>query len=124
MMNRGDLVHVALPGDYGKPRPAVAIQSDIFSELPSVTVLPLTSDLRAVPQLRITVEPDASNGLKARSQVMVDKANTLSRKKVGTAIGKLAPGDLAAVNRALLVFLGLTSAQMSHSNAGASHETR
>ena len=124
MMNRGDLVRVALPGDYGKPRPAVIIQSDIFGELPSVTVLPLTSDLRPVPQVRITVEPDASNGLRARSQIMVDKANTLSRNKVGAAIGKLAPGDLAAVNRALLVFLGLTSSHTSHANAGASHESR
>jgi mRNA interferase MazF len=123
-MNRGDLVRVALPGEYGKPRPAVVIQSDIFSELPSVTVLPLTSDLRPVPQLRITVEPDASNGLNARSQIMVDKVTTLSRKKVGAAFGKLAPGDLAAANQALLVFLGLTSSHASHANAGASHESR
>ena len=40
---RGDLVTVALPGDYGKPRPALVIQSDLFAEHPSVTVLPVTS---------------------------------------------------------------------------------
>ncbi len=37
-MKRGDLVTIALPGDYGKPRPALVVQSDLFSEHPSVTV--------------------------------------------------------------------------------------
>ncbi|MGA9549823.1 MAG: type II toxin-antitoxin system PemK/MazF family toxin, partial [Rhodomicrobium sp.] len=27
-MKRGDIVIVSAPGDYGKPRPAVVIQSD------------------------------------------------------------------------------------------------
>jgi mRNA interferase MazF len=42
-MQRGDLVVVAMQGDYGKPRPALVIQSDLFDELPTVTVLPLVS---------------------------------------------------------------------------------
>ena len=29
-MKRGDVVIVSAPGDFGKPRPAVVIQSDIF----------------------------------------------------------------------------------------------
>jgi mRNA interferase MazF len=33
-VRRGDLVTVALPGDYGKPRPALVIQSDLFAEHP------------------------------------------------------------------------------------------
>jgi len=29
-MRRGDLASVAVPGDFGKPRPALVIQSDYF----------------------------------------------------------------------------------------------
>jgi mRNA-degrading endonuclease toxin of MazEF toxin-antitoxin module len=61
-MRRGDLVTVAAPGDYGKPRPALVIQSDLFAELPSVTLCLVTSDLRDAPIFRITVDPSSENG--------------------------------------------------------------
>jgi hypothetical protein len=32
-MRRGDLVTVAAPGDFGKPRPALVIQSDRFRRI-------------------------------------------------------------------------------------------
>jgi mRNA interferase MazF len=105
-VRRGDLVTVALQGDYGKPRPALIIQSDLFAEHPSVTVLPVTSERRNAPLFRIDVEPGAKNGLKMRSQVMVDKATTVPREKVGQAFGQLDDATLVAVNRALAVFLG------------------
>ena len=56
-MKRGDLVTVSLPGAYGKPRPALIIQSNLFDDHPSVTVLPITSELRETPLFRITLEP-------------------------------------------------------------------
>ena len=105
-MRRGDLVTVALQGDYGKPRPAVIIQSDLFADHPSVTVLPVTSELRQTPLFRIGVEPDEKNGLKKPSQVMVDKAMTVPREKVGKTFGRLDDTVLLAVNRALALFLG------------------
>ena len=37
---------VALPGAHGKPRPALLIQSDLFDEHPSVTILPVTGEVR------------------------------------------------------------------------------
>ena len=70
MIKRGDLVTVALLGDYGKPRPALVIPSDLFAEHPSVTVLPVTSELRDTPLFRIPVEPSAENNLRSPSQVM------------------------------------------------------
>lgn len=106
-MRRGDLVTIALPGAYGKPRPALVIQSDLFDEHPSLTILPLTSELRATPLFRIDVEPDAANGLRKPSQVMVDKVQTVPREKVGAPIGRLDEATLLAVTRALAVFLGL-----------------
>ena len=75
-MTRGDLVTLAINGDYGKPRPALIIQSDEYADLDSVTVLRLTSDVDDQHMLRVTVVPSAENGLKLRSQIMIDKAAT------------------------------------------------
>ena len=106
-MKRGDVVTVALQGDLGKPRPALVIQSDLFGAHPSVTILPVTSDLRATPLFRITVEPTPDNGLSKPSQVMVDKPQSVSRDKIGTVVGRVDDAAMLAVNRALAVFLGL-----------------
>jgi mRNA interferase MazF len=106
-VKRGDLVTIALPGAYGKPRPALVIQSDLFDAHASVTILPVTSTLRAAPLLRITVKPTEKNALRRESQVMVDKAQTVPRDKVGAAFGRLATDSMLAVDRALAVFLGI-----------------
>jgi len=105
-MRRGDLVTVALQGDLGKPRPALVIQSDLFDTHPSVTILPVTSELRDAPLFRIAVNPEESNGLSRPSQVMVDKPQSVAREKVGEVFGRLDDGAMLAVNRALAVFLG------------------
>jgi mRNA interferase MazF len=106
-VRRGDIVTIVLPGAYGKPRPALVVQSDLFDTLASVTVLPVTSELRAAPLLRISIEPNADNGLRKNSQVMVDKAQTVPRDKVGTTIGRLHEDTLVAVDRALAVLFGI-----------------
>lgn len=106
-MTRGDLVTIALSGAYGKPRPALVVQSDAFASLPSVTVLQLTSDVHAEHLLRIMVEPSARNGLPRPSQVMVDRAVTVPRTKIGPVFGRLENEGLVAVSRALSGFLGL-----------------
>jgi mRNA interferase MazF len=106
-MKRGDLVTVAMQGDFGKPRPALVIQADQFSELRSVTVLPVTSTLVDAPLLRVTVTPSAENGLEKPSQVMVDKAVTVKRNKVGPVFGRIHAAVLLEVERCLAVFLGI-----------------
>ena len=58
-MKRGDLVTVAMAGAYGKPRPAVIVQSDAFGDVWSVTFLPLTSDVTEAWTYRVRVEPTA-----------------------------------------------------------------
>ncbi|HEY8097233.1 MAG TPA: type II toxin-antitoxin system PemK/MazF family toxin [Methylobacter sp.] len=104
---RGDLVTIALQGDYGKPRPALIIQSDLFSEHPSVTILPVTSDLRGTPLFRIPIKPTESNGLRKPSEVMVDKVQTVPREKIGDVFGHMVEEDMLAINRTLAVFLGV-----------------
>lgn len=106
-MRRGDIVTVAAPGDYGKPRPALVIQSDLFDELPSVTLCLVTSTLRDVPIFRITVDPSPANGLQRVSQIQVDKILTVARARVGGVIGRLDDATLLKVNRSLAVFVGI-----------------
>jgi mRNA interferase MazF len=106
-MRRGDFVTIAMQGDFGKPRPALVIQADQFDEHDTVTVLPVTSALVAAPLLRITVQPDAGNGLQKPSQVMVDKAMTVKGNKLGPSFGRIDVDALVAVERCLVVFLGI-----------------
>jgi mRNA interferase MazF len=106
-MRRGDLVTVAAPGDDGKPRPALVIQSDLFDELPSVTLCLVTSTLRDAPIFRITVDPSPENGLQRISQVQVDKVLTVARERIGGVIGRLDDDTLLKVNRSLAVFVGI-----------------
>jgi len=105
-MRRGDLVTIAVSGDYGKPRPALIVQSDAFEALPSVTVLPLTSDIRDEHLVRITVRPTPENGLRAVSQVMIDKVTTVPRTRVGDMIGRADADTMRAVDVGLGRFLG------------------
>ena len=107
-MKRGDLVTVALQGDYGIPRPAVIVQSDYFKHHPSVVILPVTSELRETPLFRFTLEPTKKNGLKKASQIMVDKPQTVSREKLKQVFGKLSDSELLEVERLLAVFLGIS----------------
>jgi mRNA interferase MazF len=105
-MRRGDLVTVAMSGDFGKPRPALVIQSDHFDATATVTVLLISSPLVDAPLIRQTVEPSAGNGLRKPSQVMLDKAMTVRRDRVGPPLGRLEDDAMIAVNRSLALFLG------------------
>ncbi|MDR8067731.1 type II toxin-antitoxin system PemK/MazF family toxin [Burkholderia cenocepacia] len=106
-MNRGSIVTVALQGDFGKARPALVVQSDLFAEHPSVTLLLTSSAMVDAPLIRITVVPSEQNGLRMPSQIAVDKMFTVRREKIGRPIGHLEDELMVAVNRSLLVFLGL-----------------
>ena len=106
-MRRGDLVSVALPGDFGKPHPAVVVQADGFGEISTVTVLLLSGTLVDAPLIRPTVQPTAANGLVKPSQVQIDKAMTVKRDRIGGVIGRLDDETMLAVTRSLALFLGL-----------------
>ncbi len=106
MTQRGDLVMVSLQGDYGKPRPALVVQSDLLTDLESMVLCPVTSDLRNAA-FRVTVEPNPANGLRTLSQVMVDKLSTLPRTKISEPFGSLDEERMKTVDRALLLVVGL-----------------
>ena len=106
-MRRGDLLTVALSGDFGKPRPALVVQSDVFGTTATITVALVSSTLTDAPLLRPTVQPSAENGLRRPSQIMVDKLMTARRDKIGPVFGHLEDDALLSVTRALALFLGL-----------------
>ena len=107
-ISRGDVVTIALQGDYGNPRPALVIQADLFNPThPTLTILPITSDLRDVPLFRLTVDPTPLNGLRKISQIMVDKLMTVQREKIGQRVGRVDRETLMRVDRALMVWLGM-----------------
>jgi mRNA interferase MazF len=107
-MKRGDLITVILPGAYGKPRPAVVVQSDRYEAMESVTFLPLTSEVLPKQVFRVTVDPTAENSLQTLSQVMADKCSTLPLTKVGAVFGRLDDTAMGRIDRALAAFLGFT----------------
>lgn len=106
-VKRGTIVTVAMQGDFGKGRPALVVQSDLFANHASVTVLLMSSDLVDAPILRINVEPSLQNGLNLNSQIQIDKMFTVRTEKTGNVIGELEDNTMISVNRAMLVFLGL-----------------
>jgi mRNA interferase MazF len=107
-MRRGDVVTVAAAGDYGKPRPAVIVQTDALPEdHASVVVCQMTSHYSEAPDFRVTIEPNEQNGLRVRSQVMADKPVTIRRDRIGRLVGHLDDADVARLNIALAFIMGL-----------------
>lgn len=106
-VKRGDILPIVQPGAYGKPRPALVIQSDLFDVHPSVTILPLTSDLRDAPLFRVRIEPSEQNGLRTTSEAMVDKITTVPRNKAGEPFGRLEEEHLRQIERLLTLWLGM-----------------
>ena len=107
-MRRGDVVVVAAAGDYGKPRPAVIVQTDAFPEThASVVVCQMTSEIVDAPDFRVTIDPSERNGLRVPSQVMADKPVTVRRGRIGRSIGRLDADQIARLNIALAFVMGL-----------------
>lgn len=107
-MRRGDLVTIAMQGDFGKPRPALVLQSDVFSNIhDTVSVALLSSNLIQAPIFRLNVMPDDRNGLTKECQIQIDKIMSVRKEKIGKVIGTLDDTMLVRVNRALALWLGL-----------------
>ena len=106
-MKRGEIVTVAAPGDYGKPRPAVIIQSDNLVGTDSVLVCLITSTLREASVYRLNVPEGGATGLRAPSQIMADKFMAVGRAECSAAIGTLDLATTQALNRTLAVVIGI-----------------
>ena len=107
-MKRGDLVIVTVAGDYGKPRPAVVVQTDLVNDThASIVVCPVTSHLQEAELFRLTITPSPDNGLQKTSQIMVDKIVAVRRDKIRERIGCLDEEVMIRLNRSLAFWIGL-----------------
>ncbi|MDB5510165.1 MAG: Growth inhibitor PemK [Hyphomicrobiales bacterium] len=98
-IRRGAFVAAAFSGDYGKPRPALVVQTDLMAEAPSIVLAPLTSELRDDVELfRVDVSPSEA----------IDKIAPLDRRRIGALIGYADDVTMLRVDRALRLVLGLT----------------
>ncbi|MBC8129932.1 MAG: type II toxin-antitoxin system PemK/MazF family toxin [Rhizobiaceae bacterium] len=108
-MRRGDVVIVALPGDLGKPRPAVIVQADVLNEnLRTVLLCPISSFLSNSSFFRVAIEPNLENGLRLPSEIMVEKLQAANKSKVGQIIGRLDEAAMQQLVRSLTIALGMT----------------
>ena len=107
VVRRGDIVTVAASGYASKPRPALIVQAEPFTEThASMTVCLLSSTLEDAPLFRISETPSPHNGLREPSQIMVDKLVSVPRRTLGERLGRLDPTTLGAVDEALRLWLG------------------
>lgn len=107
-MKRGQIWTVSGGPSYtGKPRPVLIVQDDRYDATDSITVCPLTGTEVAAPLFRVAVPPGEQSGLVTESYAMVDKITTVGRDKLGALIGRASDEQLVAVDRAIVVFLGL-----------------
>jgi len=106
-MRRGDIVTVALQGDYGKPRPAVIVQTDaILPDHGSAVICPISSTI-VRSAFRPTLSAGDGTGLRLPSQIMTDKIIGVPREKIGKIIGRLTEVEMRQLNSALSFLLGL-----------------
>lgn len=110
-MKRGEIWTVAPGTGYaGKLRPAVILQDDRFDATDSITICVITSDPIDAPLFRLPIEPNKENGLRSPCRLMVDKITTIPKSKLGGRVGQLGGEDIVRLDRAVLVFLGMTGA--------------
>lgn len=105
-MKKGDIVTIAMQGDYGKPRPAVVFQSErLITD--SVLLIPFTTYLIEESKIRILIKPNKNNGLQKISQTMTEKITAIKKDKIGEVIGKLEPDEIQKIEQALILLFGL-----------------
>lgn len=101
------MVTVVLPGEYGKARPAVVVQSDRIGGVGSIIVCPVTSNLLNATEIRVAIIPTPENGLRLPSQIMVEKINAVDRRRCREIIGRVDAATIEKLGAALALVLGL-----------------
>jgi len=106
-MKRGELWIGADSGYATKPRPALVIQSDRYSEDESVVTCLVTSHMTDASgsDYRVTLPKSEANGLKVDSFVMLDKVVAIPRQKLVKRIGIVESEKMDEIYSRLVDFL-------------------
>ncbi len=106
-MKRGDIVIVAPPSPFNKPRPALVVQAFVFDGMERLTVALISSDLTRPGAFRIPVGPTAMNGLRKPCEIQIDHLQTVELRSVGSVAGEADPATMRKVDTAMRLFFGL-----------------
>ena len=91
-MKRGEIWTQAGGSGYArKPRPVLIVQSDLLLETESVIVCLFTSHEGSPLTSRLPFGPNADNGLREASDLMIDKIIAVARSKLGKKMGPSLP---------------------------------
>ena len=111
-MDIGDIYTVEIPRSNGHEqagtRPAIIVQGAEFSKrLPTVLVVPLTSNLAAQAfPATFSVQPNAENGLRWPSVVLVFQLRAVDKRRLGQKVGRLSSAYMAELQRHVRSLLG------------------
>jgi mRNA interferase MazF len=108
-LKRGDLVSIALAGDFSKPRPAIVVQTGHVPFTDTVLVCMITSVLTSPGPFRVDIPSDVQTGLAKPSQVMADKTFASLRRKCGPVFGNASDSVMTELGTALAFILGIGS---------------
>ena len=111
-LERGTVVLASLDPTRGREqrgtRPCVVVSDTAVVEdqrFPLLAVVPISStagDGAFYPALEA-----GRSGLRRRSYALVDQVRSIDKRRIATVFGKLAEGEIAAINEGLILFLGL-----------------
>ena len=113
MMDIGDIYLVEIPLSDGHEqagaRPAVIVQARQFeNQLPTVLIVPLTSQLMAQSfPGTLVIQPDLQNGLTMISVVLAFQLRAIDKRRLKRKIGRLSDSDLAQLHQQVKTLLPL-----------------
>jgi mRNA interferase MazF len=84
------------------------VQSEVLGDdTMTIVACPITSELTERLPTRPILDPDETNGLRVRSQIMTDRILAVPRDRVRQLIGQIGPQTADRLDGALLLVLGL-----------------
>jgi mRNA interferase MazF len=106
-MKRGDIIIVAPPSPFNKPRPVLILQAVPFDEEELVTVAFISTDLTRPNAFRISISPTAANGLWKQSEIQIDHLQSVEVTRIGGWAGQADSATMRQVDQAMRLFFAL-----------------